>query len=72
MGSSHRDLETRRPVWLPRGTTAASAENLTNTGNMLSIILKTLISLDIMEEDFEEGYDLDYIISTLEDLGVEW
>jgi len=45
---------------------------LTNLAQVVSILLETLIEYGLVEEDFASGYDLGYMVETLEDLNAEF
>lgn len=46
---------------------------LTKLAELVVVITKTLIEREILDEDFEDGYDLQYIVDTLEaDLATTW
>ena len=61
-----------RPVDVP-DVPIASLTLLTKTADLLTILIKTLIERDILDENFEDGYDLQHVVDTLEDdLSVVW
>ena len=46
---------------------------LLSTGmHLLMLLIKTLIDRDILDETWHDGYDLQYIVEELENLGAEW
>mgnify|MGYP001574115128 CR=1 FL=1 len=46
---------------------------LTTMANLVTVLVKTLIEKGVLDENFEGGYDLQYLVDTLEtDLGVSW
>lgn len=51
----------------------ASLTLLTKLAEVLVVIVKTLEERGILDEDFKDDYDLQYIVDTLEtDLGISW
>ena len=46
---------------------------LTTLAQLVVVLVKTLIERGVLDESFEDGYDLQYIVDTLEsDLRAEW
>lgn len=46
---------------------------LTSLANLLLIIVRTLMDRDILDEDYVDGWDIQYLIQVLvTELGAEW
>ena len=52
--------------------TISSLSLLTELADILSVIVKTLIDRDILDEDFYDGHDLNSLVERLEALNADW
>ena len=70
--TSHDIKSMLRALDIPTGLTYSQVGAITTLANLVVVLVKALIAKQVLDESIGEEYDLEAIISTIEDMGGDY